>query len=658
MVLPTGDSRAQISPGPLSRVHAQLEGNANCLRCHGLRHAGSMDAQCLDCHKEIDWQVQRGLGLHGRDKLAECARCHPDHAGLDFELIHWEDGGPDRFDHDRTGWPLTGRHASTACRDCHKKRFQVGEVVEHIKRADPDRSWLGLVRECTGCHEDRHQGSLGTDCARCHTDRVWNPAGQFDHAKSDYPLDGKHTTVACERCHLVSGKVFQRAGDGSEQPLYKPVAHAECSDCHADVHAGRLGAACATCHVTQDFHLVSRDRFDHERTRYPLRGRHRTLECASCHDEQRAWGKKPPFERCDSCHRDAHAGTAMIAGRSTDCASCHDERAFAPSTLTAAEHDSTDYVLEGRHRQVECKGCHPKQAPGGAVDLGSSGVLLRPAHAACADCHADQHGGQLVAVEGGSACESCHTVAGWKPTTFDLARHATTALPLSGRHATVACADCHGPLRKDLEPLPPPSVLGRAGVALTVLGADCASCHLDPHHGRFSAAGERPAAEGCRACHGFDEFRPSTVDAARHRSFAYPLDGAHVAMPCSDCHEELKQPVSQIHLLRATGSARNLTFVAEHERCESCHASPHGDQFVLRPRSQCKDCHDLQAFRPASGFDHERDARFALGRAHEKVRCAECHPTETGADGRERVIYRPLATECAACHAPKHGVES
>jgi hypothetical protein len=659
MSLQAPDARAQLSPGPLARAHAQLEGHANCLRCHGVRRADSMDAQCLACHGEIAWQIERRLGLHGRDELDACARCHPDHAGADFELIHWEEGSPEKFDHDRTGWPLSGRHASAACRACHKQGFQVGEVVERIKRADRDRSWLGLVRDCTACHADRHDGTLGADCARCHSDRVWKPAGNFDHARSDYPLTGKHAAVSCERCHLVPGRIFLRGTDGAERPRYRPLPHAECSDCHADAHAGRLGAACASCHVTDGFQRVDRERFDHEHTRYPLRGRHRALACAACHDPRSAWGRNPPFERCDSCHRDAHAGGATIAGRPADCAACHDERSFVPSTFTVADHDRTDYALEGGHRRQECRRCHPQLPPGPAgARLGSSRVLLRPPHAACRDCHADLHGGQLASIEGAGACESCHTVAGFRPTTFDLTRHAATAFPLAGRHAAAACADCHGPARRDLGPLPAASALGQAGVALTVLSGDCASCHLDPHDGRFARGGERALAQGCRSCHGFDHFRPSAVDAERHRAFAYPLDGAHLATPCSDCHAELREPASQIHLLHAVGQPRRLTFVATHDRCEACHATPHGDQFAGRPRSACRDCHDVRAFRPAPGFDHERDAAFALGRAHRGVRCAACHPTRGGADGRAQVIYRPLARECEDCHAPRRGAAS
>ena len=40
-------------------------------------------------------------------------------------------------------------------------------------------------------------------------------------------------------------------------------------------------------------------------------------------------------------------------------------------------------------------------------------------------------------------CEDCHTVDGFQPSTFSLARHQSSAFPLKGAHAAMACEDCH-----------------------------------------------------------------------------------------------------------------------------------------------------------------------------------------------------------------------
>lgn len=587
-----------------------------------------MNQQCLECHREIGWQVERSLGLHGREQKRDCAACHPDHAGRDFELIVWEEESPEAFDHSRTGWLLEGRHAALRCADCHKAALQKAPVMKLSKRNDPGQSWLGLQRDCLSCHEDHHQGTLDVGCLDCHRQTKWKPAARFDHAASNFPLTGKHAEVQCAKCH--PGR------------LYKPLEFGECSACHTDPHQDLLGPGCGSCHVTGGFELVDAKAFDHAQTRYPLRGRHAALACASCHDPQKAWGKKPPFSTCGTCHEDAHAGKATRAGRQVDCASCHNERAFKPSVYGVADHAQSDYPLEGKHAAVSCERCHEKQP---------SGVQLRPAHANCRDCHSDAHAGQLTERADGGACESCHRVEGFKPSTFTVEQHATLRFPLDGKHGQADCADCHGPVRRDLPALPDRDLLGPAGVALTLLDSACASCHLDPHTGRFAAGGERAMPQGCRTCHEADRFHPSTIDPEVHASFNYPLEGAHRAVPCLLCHEELKEPLSSIRLMSIEGSLRPLPFDVASRQCTDCHETPHGEQFASRPNGgACESCHTVETFRPAFRFDHNRDAEFPLTGGHTGVPCADCHPARPGPDGAQIATYHNTSHLCRDCH--------
>jgi hypothetical protein len=180
------------------------------------------------------------------------------------------------------------------------------------------------------------------------------------------------------------------------------------------------------------------------------------------------------------------------------------------------------------------------------------------------------------------------------------------------------------------------------------LDAACGSCHFDPHRGRFSAAGDRPARGGCTACHGLDAFRPAHVDPARHAEFAYPLEGAHRTVPCGGCHAALLEPPPHVALLAVHGQPRALAFTEPHESCEACHSTPHGEQFVARTGG-CASCHDLHAFRPASRFDHRTSTRFPLDGEHREVPCERCHARQRAGDG-ERVLYRPLAHGCRDCH--------
>jgi hypothetical protein len=646
-----GELRAQVSPGPLSRAHSSLEGAEKCLECHG-RGEDALSENCTSCHAEIEFQRAHGLGLHGTQSGADCAACHPEHAGVDFELIDWGADGRAGFEHARTGWRLEGRHASTECRECHRREFQTSPVAGLIQGEDRGRSWLGLERRCLACHADHHRGDLGSDCAGCHEPAAWTPATGFDHSASSFPLTGKHAGVDCNACHLVPGRVFSRAEDGGSAPRFRPVDHGECSACHADTHEGRLGPACGTCHVTDGFRQVSRKDFDHARTRFPLIGGHGSVACEDCHDPVQAGGKRPAFGSCAGCHADPHAGRATVRGRAADCSACHDESGFERSTFTVGRHRDSAFPLEGRHAHVACESCHPSRPAGVPADaLGTAGVLLRPPHDRCSDCHRDAHAGQLASRPDGGACESCHTVDGWRPSTFGADRHAALGLPLAGRHADIECAACHAETRPGLPSHSRSAELGSARVALGLLDADCASCHLDPHAGRFAAGGDRPFEAGCPACHDARRFRPSAVDAVVHSRFGYPLEGAHVATPCSACHAELILAAASSSLVLGR-AARELRFEARHESCEDCHDSPHGTQFAERiDGGACAGCHDAATFRPASRFDHERDAAFPLTGAHARVPCRDCHRVAVSGE----VIYRPVPRRCRDCHAGTPG---
>lgn len=473
----TGRTWSQVSPGPLASPHAGLDTAAGCFKCHG-QGKGAMTERCLACHEEIAWLVKHDLGYHAAKGRDDCQSCHPDHAGRNFEMVRFAEGKPEKFDHATSGFPLEGKHAGTACRDCHQLRYARSPAMKLSKRKNPATGWIGLDRACVSCHEDVHRGALGTDCTRCHDLRAWKPASSFDHAKTDYPLTGKHADVLCAKCHKLSS-------DARPQPVYKPVPHAECSSCHLDPHKGQLGPACAKCHLTVGWVKVDPKAFDHDKTRYPLRGRHAAVACASCHDPAKAWGKKPPFASCNACHKDAHAGTATLQGRAVDCASCHRVEGFRPSIYSVAQHAASAYPLEGKHKAVPCGSCHlktPKDSP--KPSLGPAGVLVRPVHARCTDCHADAHAGQLASRPDKGACESCHAVAGWKPSTFTVAKHATLRVALTGRHAAIECRACHAADRKGLPSLPAAVKLGSARVALALGETLCVSCHYDPHAGR------------------------------------------------------------------------------------------------------------------------------------------------------------------------------
>jgi hypothetical protein len=645
----------QVSPGPLARAHSELDGTLKCTKCHG-GGKDAMPGKCTACHGDISWVQERGRGFHGAQevKAQSCAACHPDHAGRDFNLIKWPDGSAERFDHRRTGWALEQSHGKAKCETCHAPRFQASPAARLSARKTPG-GWGGLETSCTSCHEDVHRGALDQHCTGCHDAGKWTVTPGFSHDTTGYALTGKHQAVKCDKCHLAPRLAPKSDARGHLIPVYKPVTHDNCTDCHEDVHKGQFGETCTRCHSTTGWKQIDRDRFDHDKTKYPLRGKHASVKCASCHrDFSTPALKKPAFQSCTSCHEDVHKGTATLAGKVVDCEKCHTVMGFTPSSYTVDQHRNAKYPLEGKHADVKCALCHRKDTGATATARwGTAKVILRPVFARCLDCHQDDHGGQLATRPGKGECGDCHKVAGWTPSTFDRQAHGRLKLGLEGRHADISCRTCHGADRKELAPLPK-VVLGKANFLFKVPEIECVACHLDPHKGRFVRGGARAKERGCLACHDTRAFRPSTADVEAHASFGFALDGAHRATACVECHEELKRPATthRSSLIRSGTSYGELRFDSKKEDCVDCHQTPHGDQFAGRTDRgrRCDACHTVDAFGPAGKFDHDRDASFALKGAHERVPCNQCHPKDAKSADPKALIYRPVSGKCESCH--------
>lgn len=520
-----------------------------------------------------------------------------------------------------------------------------------------------MEAQCLACHEEiawlmkRDRGvhrKSGEECSHCHMEhagrefdlvdpKAIDPA-TFDHRIAGWVLAGGHGGLKCAACHKAEYRTSPALplAPGPLRPNTFLGLERECAACHEDPHKNRFGAKCGECHKETSFHDVDRKAFDHDRTRYPLLGGHGRAECAACHDPTDAWVARPAFDTCSGCHGAAH-GTQLgeTAGTGADCSSCHDVERFRPSTYTAARHGETPFPLRGLHAGVSCDRCHTKHPSGvPAAVVGRSGVHLRPRHDRCAECHADAHRGELAHRSDGGACESCHSVDGWRPSRYGNEEHRALSFPFQGRHGEAECAACHRKKGED----------GTAATRLRFEDSSCTACHVDAHAGRYAAA--LPTAEQrfvCVDCHGFDGFRPGTVDVRNHDRFRYSLEGAHRAAACFECHDRLEPApaAGRPTLLPAVWTGEPLRFSADHERCRNCHEDPHRSQF----EGDCSRCHDPSRFRPAVRFVHDRDSRFPLAGAHGRVACDKCHPAAAGPDGAAVVAYKPTPVTCEACHA-------
>jgi hypothetical protein len=618
--------RAQISPGPLAKAHQPLDGPTNCTKCHDLKRNASL-LKCLECHTEIRDRVVNKKGLHatfvGTNPAGqECAKCHSDHNGVNFALVRW-DPNRESLDHSKTGYTLEGKHVGVACEKCHKAENIPAAARPGILVKDLNRTYLGLPRDCIGCHTDEHRGQVGTDCKSCHTLDGWKPASRFNHANSKYPLTGAHEKVDCAKCHAS----IQDA-NAKSYVKYTGLSFAKCTGCHADPHKGAFINPCESCHVTSSWTRVTQmPGFDHSKTKFPLLGKHMTVACKDCHTKDDF--KTPvPHAKCMDCHQDAHHGQFNARADHGECASCHNEKDWKPSTFGVKEHAATKYPLEGVHVPVACDKCHvPKGLKGKDTEFKITATQ-------CKDCHEDIHKGQFAAAPTLNRCETCHNlkIKGFRPAVYSLAKHKQTRFPLTGGHIAVPCADCH-------KAVPKGSV---TPVKYRFDDRTCPVCHEDPHRGEFRAQMEarmpNGSTAGCEACHSTVKWNELTR--FDHAATKFPLTGAHRGVACVDCH---RPPALQVTM-------KNVDFTAAPKLCSGCHEDVHANQFAPRPEAtDCSSCHDATRWKPAQ-FDHDTRTKYPLEGAHRDVPCLDCHKLTRQVAGKTVVFYNPTPTACKDCH--------
>ena len=655
----TACSKCHVNARKLADLKAAPQ---NCFACHAKddKHNGQYGTNCAACHAPDGWNLAKvdhatfAFHLDGKHAAVACESCHQGgvfkgtpmdcaschtkddaHAGtlgMQCGTCHVPDGWkPAKVDHSKFTFQLEGKHMTAACESCH-----INGVFK------------GTPMDCVSCHskDDAHAGTLGTQCGTCHMPDGWKPA-KVDHSKFAFHLEGKHMTAACENCHING--VFKGT------PM-------DCASCHSkdDAHAGTLGMQCGTCHVPNGWSLAS---FDHNKVSFSLTA-HQTkpdgtafackdchikgyaapfdqtscanchlqinqpfatehiltfwTDCMACHDGVESHGKtfnhnQAPFNligrhalaACSKCHVNARK-LADLKAASQDCFACHAKgdkhngqygtncaacHASDGWNLAKVDHATFVFHLDGKHAAVACESCH-------------QGGVFKGTPKDCASCHAktEPHTGKL-----GTQCDSCHTVNGWIPSTFD---HSRSAFLLTGKHTTMACSQCH------------------ADKLFVGTPQSCAACHgkTEPHAGKLGTQ--------CDSCHTTNGWIPSTFD---HNRSTFLLTGNHAAVACNQCHT-------------------NKLFVGTPTDCASCHSKndPHSNLLG----SQCANCHATSGWKPSS-FNHVNSI-FKLTGKHTTVACGQCH-TDLKFKGTPTLCYTchvandrhggKYGTNCSACHS-------
>lgn len=508
---------AQLSPGDLAEVHAQLEGMSNCTECHTLGQKVSND-KCLACHSEIKVRIDQQKGYHSSNEISgkECIVCHSDHHGRGFELIRFD---KEKFDHNLTGYRLLGAHKKKDCKSCHKQDFISNKEIKKKKY-----TYLGLGTDCLSCHNDYHRSTMSSDCKKCHDFNLFKPAPKFEHNNAKFRLIGKHKDLSCTKCHKIT------TDNGQQFQEFAGIQFESCTSCHKDVHNNKFGQNCTQCHSEQSFHIiVGMSGFNHDRTNFKLEAKHRSLDCKKCHKNKLT--DPVVHDRCSDCHKDFHAGQFVRSGQNPDCSDCHSIVGFTGSSFTIERHTYTEFPLVGAHLATPCFVCHKKEENWNFRNIGTQ----------CTDCHDDIHSSYIdEKYYPEKQCKSCHTEFRWAEVSFD---HLKTGYELLGAHKKQNCRACHFKL----------DATGQYKQQFAKLTSNCTECHDDKHNNQF----EKNGITDCYKCHNFNNWK---ADKFNHNNTRFILDGKHKDLACSACHKNKK-----------VGTTTFVQYKLNTLRCENCH---------------------------------------------------------------------------------------
>ena len=276
-------------------------------------------------------------------------------------------------------------------------------------------------------------------------------------------------------------------------------------------------------------------------------------DCGACHPAP--WSAQTMADKCLGCHKPVAAEITAKSGvhgslakgqSSPTCRGCHPEHHGPNGALTSLDgatfpHDLFGFSLRS-HRETEkgakftCADCHPKDYT--TFD-----------QAICADCHAAIDAKFMTRHEAayGKECLGCHD--GGDGTNID---HSKFPFKLTGKHATVACKDCHadaGSLQ-NFQKTP----------------QDCFACHAkdDEHKGAYGRL--------CGDCHTAAGWGDATFDHA-----VFPLDHGDKEQKatCKTCHPtDVKTYTCYGCHAHTTGNVLNAhegKSLAELADCIECH---------------------------------------------------------------------------------------
>jgi hypothetical protein len=448
----------------------------------------------------------------------------------------------------------------------------------------------------------------GKQCINCHSEHNGRNfqlyrlnIESFNHNLTGYPLSTPHAQKECRDCHNPKYIADQKLK--AKKNTYLGVGPG-CLNCHTDYHRKTLSQDCLNCHNPNAFKPASK--FNHANARFKLLGKHTQVDCQKCHKVEMTEGKKfqqfrgIQYSNCNNCHQDPHQNQF-----GQNCRQCHSEVSFqVVASIKNFDHNKTNFKLEGKHLNVNCKSCH------------KSGYTVPIKHDRCADCHSDYHNSQFAKNGVSPDCRQCHSMAGFAVTSYTVEQHSMGSFPLKGGHMAIPCSDCHKKQEK---------------WSFRNIGSECKDCHQDIHQGIIQPK-YYPGAT-CTICHNENRWTDLAFD---HSKTGFNLTGAHTRQECRSCH-----------FTKDTYGSYQQRFSGLSQNCSGCHSDNHFKQFEKNGITNCATCHDAENWKIAK-FDHDKTA-FKLEGKHIGVPCVKCHkPQQVGS--AVFVQYKLKEFKCESCH--------
>jgi hypothetical protein len=564
------------------------------------------------------------------------------------------------FNHQSTGFPLTGAHEQAQCQTCHVRGI-----------------FKGTPKQCDQCHTQGSQRASTAKpanhvqtanlCSQCHTSTVTWSGVRFSHAEvkpgtcatchgisaTGKPANHVQTTLSCDTCHRTAAWI--PASGGALPSGHRPIiAGAACSTCHVGgastfTHPS-VASGCASCHNGINARAKKSDAIHNFAGTNACETCHKSTvsftgalfshasvtpgSCANCHN-----GSNPPAvgkpttghvvtaAACDTCHRTsawipATSGGALPSGHrpivaGTACSTCHVGGASTfthPSVATGCASCHNGIYARAKKSDAihnfagtnACETCHKSTASfTGAL---FSHTYVTPG--SCANCHSKPATGHVTTT---AACDTCHRTTAWIPSFFNH----------SGSGIAGNCISCHNGTTATGKNAKPNHIL---------TSLQCDVCHRTTswlpatfNHANVQTAGV------CSTCHNGSSARGKTNTVIH----------AQTTAQCDGCHR------STVDWKQAP---LNHTLVTTINNCGTCHnglnppavGKPATGHFATQ--RQCDQCHTSTATWTTVRHTHTSPAYYTHSSS---ATCRTCHTGNNEVIAYKFAAYTPA---CAACH--------